>query len=228
LAGKVVTRSAADVEPGDHRAPEATCRGVQVACVRQHELDLRVHRGLVLCVGDQRETSDRDVHNVAQLADLTRPHRAAVQTVPRLADLKDQQLYRLDRGGSSTQPGVSLQHRCVKKRSGLDMLEGAGPVFDGVAAARTGETGRHPTGVNFGAPPRSMGPTLTEPRPGFGHAGRHPASGHFELQLREIASSFAGQDLDREAGMPPRPVLPRQFYLITRRCTQRQLLLRPR
>jgi REP element-mobilizing transposase RayT len=27
--------------------------------------------------------------------------------------------------------------------------------------------------------------------------------------------------------MPPRPVLPRQFYLITRRCTQRQLLLRP-
>ncbi|HEX3474138.1 MAG TPA: hypothetical protein VHT91_03805 [Kofleriaceae bacterium] len=27
--------------------------------------------------------------------------------------------------------------------------------------------------------------------------------------------------------MLPRPVLPRQFYLITRRCTQRQLLLRP-
>ena len=27
--------------------------------------------------------------------------------------------------------------------------------------------------------------------------------------------------------MAPRPVLPRQFYLITRRCTQRQLLLRP-
>jgi hypothetical protein len=27
--------------------------------------------------------------------------------------------------------------------------------------------------------------------------------------------------------MPPRPVLPRQFYLITRRCTQRRLLLRP-
>jgi len=27
--------------------------------------------------------------------------------------------------------------------------------------------------------------------------------------------------------MSPRPVLPRQFYLITRRCTQRQLLLRP-
>ena len=27
--------------------------------------------------------------------------------------------------------------------------------------------------------------------------------------------------------MPTRPVLARQFYLITRRCTQRQLLLRP-
>jgi putative transposase len=27
--------------------------------------------------------------------------------------------------------------------------------------------------------------------------------------------------------MLPRPVLPRQFYMITRRCTQRQLLLRP-
>ena len=28
-------------------------------------------------------------------------------------------------------------------------------------------------------------------------------------------------------GVLPRPVLPRQFYLITRRCTQRQFLLRP-
>jgi REP element-mobilizing transposase RayT len=27
--------------------------------------------------------------------------------------------------------------------------------------------------------------------------------------------------------MLPRPVLPQQFYLITRRCTQRQFLLRP-
>ena len=27
--------------------------------------------------------------------------------------------------------------------------------------------------------------------------------------------------------MPPRPVLPRQFYLVTRRCAQRQFLLRP-
>jgi len=33
--------------------------------------------------------------------------------------------------------------------------------------------------------------------------------------------------LDSEVGMPPRPVLARQFHLITRRCTQRQLLLRP-
>jgi hypothetical protein len=27
--------------------------------------------------------------------------------------------------------------------------------------------------------------------------------------------------------MPPRQVLPRQFYLITRRCAQREFLLRP-
>jgi putative transposase len=54
-----------------------------------------------------------------------------------------------------------------------------------------------------------------------------PAFGHLKLQSREIASPFAGEDLDSGAGMPPRPVLPRQFYLITRRCTQRQLLLRP-
>jgi hypothetical protein len=54
-----------------------------------------------------------------------------------------------------------------------------------------------------------------------------PASGHSELQRCEIASQWAGQDLDSEPGMRPRPVLPRQFYMITRRCTQRQLLLRP-
>jgi len=46
-------------------------------------------------------------------------------------------------------------------------------------------------------------------------------------QISEITSQEAGQDLDSEDCMAPRPVLPRQFYLITRRCTQRQLLLRP-
>src|SRR5262245_8942650 len=56
---------------------------------------------------------------------------------------------------------------------------------------------------------------------------RCPTAGHSELQPREITWPWAGQDLDSDTGMPPRPVLPRQFYLITRRCTQRQLLLRP-
>src|ERR1051325_7298063 len=32
---------------------------------------------------------------------------------------------------------MSLQHKCVKKRSGLDTLDAPDPVFDGVAAART-------------------------------------------------------------------------------------------
>ena len=38
---------------------------------------------------------------------------------------------------------------------------------------------------------------------------------------------WIGRDLDGTAGMLPRQVLPNQFYLITRRCTQRQFLLRP-
>ena len=33
--------------------------------------------------------------------------------------------------------------------------------------------------------------------------------------------------LIRRQRMLPRPVLPRQFYLVTRRCAQRQFLLRP-
>src|SRR6185436_6585429 len=36
-----------------------------------------------------------------------------------------------------------------------------------------------------------------------------------------------GRDLDSDGHMLPRQVLPRQFYLITRRCAQRQFLLRP-
>ena len=38
---------------------------------------------------------------------------------------------------------------------------------------------------------------------------------------------IAGRDLDCSEPMLPRQVLPRQFYLITRRCAQRQFLLRP-
>jgi hypothetical protein len=36
-----------------------------------------------------------------------------------------------------------------------------------------------------------------------------------------------GKILVASAAMLPRQVLPRQFYLVTRRCTQRQFLLRP-
>jgi hypothetical protein len=57
-----------------------------------------------------------------------------------------------------------------------------------------------------------------------GHRTPPAANGH---QLREISSATAGRDLDCSEAMPPRQVFPRQFYLITRRCTQRQFLLRP-
>jgi len=46
-------------------------------------------------------------------------------------------------------------------------------------------------------------------------------------QLGEISSGTAGRDLDCSEAMLPRQVLPRQFYLITRHCSQRQFLLRP-
>src|ERR1043165_9269982 len=46
-------------------------------------------------------------------------------------------------------------------------------------------------------------------------------------QPYEIPSRRLGRHLDRCRTMVPRQVLPRQFYLITRRCSQRQFLLRP-
>jgi hypothetical protein len=46
-------------------------------------------------------------------------------------------------------------------------------------------------------------------------------------QLREISWRSLGRDLDSGQRMLPRQVLPRQFYLITRRCSQRLFLLRP-
>ena len=61
-------------------------------------------------------------------------------------------------------------------------------------------------------------------QPDFGHC---PGAGRLAHQPCEIPSRRVGQHLDRGDGMLPRQVLPRQFYLITRRCTQRQFLLRP-
>ena len=54
-----------------------------------------------------------------------------------------------------------------------------------------------------------------------------PATGRSQRQLPEISNWSAGKQLAGPATILPRQVLPRQFYLITRRCTQRQLLLRP-
>jgi hypothetical protein len=56
---------------------------------------------------------------------------------------------------------------------------------------------------------------------------RWPATGRWRRQPLEISSRSIGRDLDARQRMLPRQVLPRQFYLITRRCNQRQFLLRP-
>lgn len=45
--------------------------------------------------------------------------------------------------------------------------------------------------------------------------------------MRRHSSVGRRKQLAVPAAMLPHQVLPRQFYLITRRCTQRQLLLRP-
>jgi REP element-mobilizing transposase RayT len=62
-------------------------------------------------------------------------------------------------------------------------------------------------------------PDLGRVRPNFGHA---------PLEHGEIQRGIVGKVLVTAAVMSlPRRVLPGQFYLITRRCTQRQFLLRP-
>jgi REP element-mobilizing transposase RayT len=62
-------------------------------------------------------------------------------------------------------------------------------------------------------------------RPNAGRLGQPPDT--HDIQPREIAIGHVGRDLVCALRMLPRQVLPGQFYLITRRCCQRQLLLRP-
>ena len=47
------------------------------------------------------------------------------------------------------------------------------------------------------------------------------------LTLRNLAALSLAGFLVVATGMLPRQVLPGQFYMVTRRCTQRQFLLRP-
>jgi hypothetical protein len=65
-------------------------------------------------------------------------------------------------------------------------------------------------------------------RPGFGHGGM--VASHRTLvtinYVRSRGDRLAGILIARQR-MLPRQVLPRQFYLITRRCVQRQFLPRP-
>jgi putative transposase len=45
--------------------------------------------------------------------------------------------------------------------------------------------------------------------------------------VRDLVAQRVAEILIARQRMLPRQVLPRQFYLITRRCSQRQFLLRP-
>ena len=73
--------------------------------------------------------------------------------------------------------------------------------------------------------PARSGARLAFPCPGCGRGGR--LSDTKGAKLTRFHRPSSGRELARAATMLPRQVLPRQFYLITRRCTQREFLLRP-
>jgi len=66
-------------------------------------------------------------------------------------------------------------------------------------------------------------------RPGFGHDDQPPdTTGRLRASTtRDLVSALLAEILIAVGAMLPRQVLPRQFYLITRRCAQRQFLLHP-
>ena len=66
-------------------------------------------------------------------------------------------------------------------------------------------------------------------RPGFGHDDQPPdTTGRLRASTtRDLVSALLAKILIAVGAMLPRQVLPRQFYLITRRCSQRQFILRP-
>src|SRR5262249_62179979 len=65
--------------------------------------------------------------------------------------------------------------------------------------------------------------------PDFGRGGRPPdAPGRWRTtSMRDRVVKQLAEILIPRQCMLPRQVLPRQFYMITRRCSQRQFLLRP-
>src|SRR4051812_4451132 len=56
---------------------------------------------------------------------------------------------------------------------------------------------------------------------------RWPDTGHSQSRSEQRRDVAGGTSLARGAPVRPRQVLPGQFYMLTRRCTQRQFLLRP-
>ena len=85
---------------------------------------------------------------------------------------------------------------------------------------------QHPAGPRVGTRP---GWFVSRKRPDFGHV--RPKLGHEwsnVIEHGEITSRIVGRVLVIAAVMSlPRQVISGQFYLVTRRCTQRQFLLRP-
>jgi|SRR5215510_6464258 len=73
--------------------------------------------------------------------------------------------------------------------------------------------------------PRCMDITLRVARPSVGYTGRPPDADGVNC-LRSRRDRLA-EILIAHPRMLPRQVLPRRFYLITRRCAPRQFLLRP-
>jgi hypothetical protein len=83
-------------------------------------------------------------------------------------------------------------------------------------------------------PPRLILPdhltgSLSDVRPDFGRVRRvRLESGHAGSNVARSCGGVLAEFLIVATDMSlPRPVLPGQFYMITRRCTQRQLSLRP-
>src|SRR5213595_3442787 len=76
---------------------------------------------------------------------------------------------------------------------------------------------------------RTLGPLRPRHRPASdGIRTSRPSHGRTVSYVVERRSRAYGAELAaRQLMSKPREVLPRQFYLITRRCTQRQFLLRP-
>jgi hypothetical protein len=96
----------------------------------------------------------------------------------------------------------------------------------------------HPADAGLFVRAAAVGVDLGGPRPGLvvavANVGQRPKVGHQARWLDTRGAKLArsrcqslASDLLGHAAILPGRVLPGQFYLVTRRCTQRTFLLRP-